>query len=494
MRNPTSPADSTDRARATTPIHAPIAPDEAADGRLFQCWQAEAVRLRETHWGPLEDRLACQMALQSAPTLEARIVARAAWLARQGGLHTRLRQWAVSARWALCALWLAASLAGLGAAAAALGQPHNAVNLSLALLALLGLHTLTFLIWLMSHLPGIPASTALSRLWLWLTKRLAHSPDSALAAQAFVSLTSRMRAWRSILGLISHGAWTLAFLGMVPTLVMLLSTRRYTFHWETTLLSPQAFVDLTRALSAWPQQLGFPPPGSIEIAASVGTQPLAASVQADWSWWLIGCIVAWGLIPRAAALLFCVLHLRQRLRQPLVDAHLPGWLELRERLLPTHHHLGIDRPAPGDCLTHEAAGQPAPSGNQTAILAYELGTNLDWPPPSLPATIEDWGRCDSRDDRLRIRQRLERPPAHLLLAYDARLTPDRGTRAWLHELRHRCPDLAVLSLGTPAIDDANPNSVAHRVSAWTSMLASLNIEQIQSLSDWLSRVENASHD
>ncbi|CAM5206486.1 hypothetical protein CDEN61S_00302 [Castellaniella denitrificans] len=460
----------------------PSTADARAASPLLQYWQAEAVRLREAHWGPLEDRAACQAALRRPADLQGRILARAAWLAEHGELHDRLVQWAVGARWALALLWLCACLAGIGTAAAVLGQGQ--VNLALALLGLLGLHALTFLIWLAGWLPGLPDSTTLSRLWLWLTRRLVRGPDGALAAQAFLSLLGRARAWKTAIGLISHGAWTAAFLGAVPTLLLLLSARRYTFHWETTLLSPDAFVGATRALGHLPGLLGFPAPDDAQIAASLGPQPLAAGVQADWSLWLIGCIVVWGLLPRLLALFACVLHLRRRLARLTVDPGLPGWLDLRERLLPTHASLGIDRPAPE---AGGAAGPAAPApalGGHAAVLAYELGPDLAWPPAGLPDDVADLGRCDSREDRARIRALLRAPPAHLLFVCDARLTPDRGAAAWLDELRRSCPDLRALCLGgTP-----------QRLRAWQDILSQQAVSRIPSLDGWFEHIGSFRHD
>src|SRR5690606_10045399 len=313
--------------------------------------------------------------------------------------------------------------------------------------------------------------------------RLARGPDSALAAQSFLSLLGRARAWKSAIGLISHGAWTAAFLGALPTLLLLLSTRRYTFHWETTLLSPDAFVAVTRVLGGLPALLGFPAPGDAQIAASLGPQPLAAGVQADWSLWLIGCLIAWGLLPRLLALCVCIWHVRLRLGRLAVDPDLPGWLDLRDRLMPTHASLGIDRPAPAWDGTAVAAG-PVASGDQAAVLAYELGSDLVWPPEGLPAVVADLGRCDSREDRARIRAWLDTPPAHLLFVCDARLTPDRGAAAWLDELRRTCPDLRALCLGgTPA-----------RQQAWHDMLAQQAISRIPSLHGWLEHIGIPRHD
>ncbi|WP_066458756.1 DUF2868 domain-containing protein [Castellaniella caeni] len=455
---------------------------DAPASPLFQHWRAEAVRLREAHWGPLEDQAACQAALRVPAGLQDRILARAAWLAAHGTLQQRLRQWAASARWALIGLWLAAGLAGIGAASAALDHAQGSVNLAAAIIGLLGLHALTFLIWLAGCLPGLHPSTTLSRLWLWLTRKLAHGPDSALAAQAFVSLLNRARAWKPALGLLSHGAWSIAYLTALPTLLVLLSTRRYTFHWETTLLSPDAFVALSRLLGSVPQWLGFPTPAGIDIAGSTGLLPASAAIQADWSLWLIGCVVAWGLLPRLISLAVCLAWLHARLRQLRIDPALPGWLELRERLLPTHQHLGIDRPAP-TARAGLAPAHAAPArGAHAAVLACELGPDLAWPPPGLPPEVIDLGRCDSRVDRARIRQTLD--AHHLLLVCDARLTPDRGTAHWLDELRHACPQLRVLCLG---------GSPEHQA-LWRHALGQQALAQVSSVQDWLAHLGTSPHE
>ena len=461
--------------------HHPSPAAPVTTSALLRHWQAEAVRVREAHWGPLEDRAAVQAALRGPADLPERILLRAAWLAEHDTLHERLLQWASGGRWALFILWLAACFAGVGTAVAVLGQAQ--VNLALALLGLLGLHALTLLIWLISCLPGLPEPTFLSRAWLWLTQRLVRGPDSALAAQSLLSLLGRARAWKSTIGLISHGAWVAACLGALPTLLLLLSTRRYTFHWETTLLSPDAFIAFTRALGSLPGQVGFPAPDDAQIAASLGLQPVAAGVQADWSLWLVGCFLMWGLVPRLLALCGCILHVRRCLARLKVDPDLPGWLDLRDRLMPTHTRLGIDRPAPplAGAVGPEA---PAVAGHQAAVLAYELGPDLPWPPDSLPADIANFGRCDSREDRARIRALLNTPPAHLLFVCDARLTPDRGAAAWLDELRRSCPDLRALCLdGTPA-----------RLQAWHDILSQQAISRIPSLKSWLEHIGSSRHD
>ena len=454
------------------------------DSPFLRHWLAEALRLRETQREPVDDTAELDAVLQGPAGLDERILRRAALLGEREGLRARLVRWAASARLALILLWVMALFTGMGTAAAALGAGDRPVNLALALLALLGLHAATLLIWLLSFLPGIVPSTGLSGFWLWLTAKFARGPDAALAGQALASLLTRARAWRHILGGISHGAWIAAFVGALAALLMLLSTRRYAFQWETTLLSPDAFVAMAHALGAVPAQLGFPIPDSAVIARSDGLHILPAAAQAQWSAWLIGCVVVWGLLPRLIAGLASVWVARRRLRSLRIDPGLPGWLELRERLMPRHQALGIDAPAPGP-----AAGapwsRPAPAAfaGALAILGFELGAQAEWPPATLPNGVRDMGLCDSRGDRRRILDQLRQPPRRLLLVCDARQTPDRGTRAWLAELQGLCPRIDMLLLHRPG-----------REAIWHAALDAQGIAATPSIAHWADADPPPDHD
>lgn len=459
----------------------PASVHPGSPGTLFVHWQAEAVRLREARQGPLEDRIACQQAMRAPAHLPTRILTRADVLATRSGLQTQLLHWRTAARWAFVALVSAAFLTGIGAAAGTLAHgQQGAINLASALLGLLGLHALTFLIWLASTLPGIPAASAASQLWLWSARRLTHGEDTALAAHAFLGLLARARAWKALIGTLSHALWTAAFLGALPTLIVLFSTRRYTFHWETTLLSLDSFTRLTQTLGSLPRLLGFPIPATADIAASLGTRSASAVTQADWSLWLLGCVLAWGLLPRLLALAGCLVQLRRRLRRIAVDPALPGWLELRERLMPSQDYLGVDRAAPARQASVAPTDSPSRPAGQAAILAYELGPRHPWPPETLPEGVHDLGRCDSREDRQRVRAQLLTPPRQLLLVCDAALTPDRGAAQWLDELQALPTQLEVLLTG---------DSSTARRDAWHALLRARRIPQASSLDDWLAQAK-----
>ncbi|MFA7438142.1 DUF2868 domain-containing protein [Castellaniella sp.] len=452
---------------------------------VFAYWLAEAIRLREAYQGPLDDAQANRMACERADDLPGRILWRAGRLAADSGLQQHVQHWAHSARWAAILLLAAACLAGAGTAGTVLAQQDGRINLALALTGLLGLHLLTFTLWLLSRLPGLSGGRGLASLWLWLTRRLARGPDATLAGQALLSLLSRARATQAAMGLVSHALWSAGFLGMLPTLVLLLSTRQYRFHWETTLLPPQAFTHLTHWLGWLPGRFGFPLPPDAGIAASLNEPALSPAVQADWSLWLIGCILAWGLLPRVLALAACAIEWRHRLARLRIDPALPGWIDLRERLAPRHDSLGTDQPAPAQIQRMASAEpQPGPLSGRTAILAHELGPDLDWPPPDLPAHVQDLGRSDGRSDRQRLRAQLDPPPARLLLACDARLTPDRGTLRWFEELHTLCPGMRVACLGGDA---------GARLAIWQHALAERGIPVVADASGGFRTPEGSRH-
>ena len=120
-----------------------------------------------------------------------RILVRAHRLADREQLPAQLQGWTRSALAVLAALFALALFSGIGLALGALGDGARPVNVLWALGALLGLHALTFLLWLASFLLRPAAATGLGRLWLWVTRKLARGPDTALAPQALLNLLAR---------------------------------------------------------------------------------------------------------------------------------------------------------------------------------------------------------------------------------------------------------------------------------------------------------------
>lgn len=401
--------------------------------KLQRLWLCEAVRLREEHAGLLEDSEANRRARASGGDLAARIETRALCLAERDGQTQALRHWLQGARLALLLLGLMALASGAGLAVAALGDGQAPVNVFWALGSLLGLHVLLLAGWLLGLLLGGGHRAALGRLWLWLSEKLARTASAAHVGPALVLLLQRHRLNRWLLGMAVHGLWLVALTTALLMLLALLSTRRYGFVWETTLLGGDTFVALTRGLGALPGLLGFPVPDAATIRAS-GDSPLPLeSARHAWAGWLIGVVLCYGLVPRLLLALLCLWRWRAGMASVRLDVDLPGYGLLRERLLPNSERLGVCDAAP-DTL-YQVPGAGAVLDSQGALLvAIELDDRRPWP-PALPKQVADAGVIDSREQRRHLLEQLSRfPPARLAIACDPRRSPDRGSLALLAEL------------------------------------------------------------
>jgi hypothetical protein len=426
-------------------------------------WLAETVRLREEHWGSLQDTDAIRQARIAPGPLEARVLLRARLLGQREGLPQHLRQWRSAAGIAFVLLLAAALLAGLSAALGALGDGSRPVNVVWAVGALLGLHALTFLLWLLSFAGGQPAGGGLARLWLWAARKLARGPDAALPAQALVSLLARAHAMRWLFGAISHLIWLVALGAALLALVAVLSTAHYSFAWSTTLLSADAFVALTRTLGWLPAQLGFPVPDAALVRISDGTQVLPAAAQAQWAMWLLGTVAVYGVLPRLLAWLASIAGLRRAARGLRVDMALPGYAVLRDRLQPPAEALVTGEEAghptadtPNGVASHRIASHHALAvGAQAVLVGLELPGDIEWP-PAASGTDSDRrtyvaGNLDTREQRNTLLDALAATPAaRLLIACDARQTPDRGTLALIADLASKAAQTRVwLTPGAP---------------------------------------------
>jgi hypothetical protein len=273
------------------------------------------------------------------------------------------------------------------------------------------------------------------------------------------------------------------------TMLAILSTRRYSFNWETTLLSPDTFVAITTTLGWLPAQLGFAMPSAAIIRASDGLQQLPESAQALWSSWLIACVVVYGLLPRLACLILSVLVTKSRLAAIRLDTGLPGYAELRDRLSPASENAGIDSPQAPAFQAHIRQGQYAyPPTDHPLLVGIELPPDRPWPPAGLPRTVADLGVVDSRSQRKKLLDDLQaRPPQKMLMACDAQQTPDRGVVALLADLAGLAGHSHVALLGLAAQDTVH----GRRAAVWQDKLIAAGFapEQIHTdlapALDWL---------
>lgn len=456
-------------------------PDGEAYGRLYggtrahlpltDLWLAETVRLREEHWGPIEDTDAVRQARLAPDSLETRVLLRARVLGGREHLDDTLQAWRRAAMTAMVLLLVMAVLAGAGAALGALGDGSRPVNVIWAVGALLGLHALTFALWLLGFaLAPRAAGAGLARFWLWISRKVARGPDAALAPQALLNLLARAGALRWLFGAVSHLTWLVALCAALGTLVAVLSTASYRFAWATTLLTPDAFVHLTATLGWLPARLGFAAPDAALVRASDGTQILPAMAQVQWSVWLIGTLAVYGILPRAAAWLLSVVMLRRAARRLRVDMALPGYAALRDRLQPTAESLGVEGAAQPAHQPHVGgAGPPGGLGARAVLVGLELPGDIAWPPAGLPASAYSAGNLDTREQRNSLLDALAAtPPPRLLIACDARQTPDRGTLALIADLSSKA---ALTRVWLSRTFDAAVPDVSGRDQLWLARLA-----------------------
>ncbi|MDB6143293.1 MAG: hypothetical protein JWP80_2337 [Pseudomonas sp.] len=433
-------------------------------------WLTEAVRLREEHAGPLEDMEANRRARAAAGDLTSRIKNRALWLAERDGLVSALRHWKQGARLALLVLAIIVVVSGAGLAFAALGNGLTPVNVFWALGSLLGLNLILLLSWATGMLYAGESTASLGRLWMWLSEKLARDAQAAQLAPALILLLQRQRLNRWLLGMVVNGAWLLALLSALTILLLLMATRRYGFVWETTILGSDTFVSVTQMLGAIPSLLGFNVPTETMIRASGDSALNIDSARQAWAAWLVGVLLVFGIIPRLLLALMCLWRW-QRGRAALgLDLNLPGYAQLRERLMPSSERLGVNDAAP-DHLHSVQPRSSALDSKGALLVAIELDDDRPWPPP-LPSAVVDGGILDSRESRQKLLDQLTRfPPARLAIACDPRRSPDRGSLALIAELVRCAGETRLWLLPAPPGQSLD----AERVGDWHAALQELKI-------------------
>lgn len=437
---------------------------------LNNLWLTETIRLREEHAGPLEDLEANRLARTAGGDLSSRIQHRALWLAERDGLRNALTHWLQGARLALILMALLAVVTGAGLAFTALGDGQTPVNVFWALGSLLGLNLILLLSWALGLVFAGEHGATLGRLWLWLSEKLARDAKAAQLAPALLLLLQRQKLNRWALGLLVNGLWLLAMLSALVILLMLMATRRYGFVWETTILGGDTFVAMTQALGALPALLGFSVP-SVEMIRASGDSALnIESARQAWAAWLVGVLLVYGVLPRLVLALVCLWRWKSGKARLRLDMNLPGYAQLRERLMPSSERLGISDAAPEHLHRVESAVSELRSDG-ALLVAIELDDQRAWP-PSLPETVSDAGILDSRESRHKLLEQLSRfPPARLAIACDPRRSPDRGSLALIAELARNASATRVWLLQAPhgeALD-------AERLGDWHVALQQLEL-------------------
>jgi hypothetical protein len=400
--------------------------------KFTELWQTEAIRLKEHHHGAMDDSAYIYALRAEDLNPEQKIIRRAQRLATASGLDKAISNYRLLTKYAFLLMLVLSVLSGIGLGYASLGSRSAEVNLLSAWIALLGLHALSFIIWLVFLF--IPKRSdrdypLLGQAWIWLTKKLSRGPDATLVPNALFSLTRQQRSTSWLLSSITHALWLMILSSALATLFFLLSTRRYTFVWETTILSASSLENIAYALGILPSMLGFPMPEVSQLITEGATA--SPALHALWSSWLIGQLIVFGLLLRLLALMISLVISRIRIARCRIDIDSAAYAPLLARLEPVSISTGVDAPAPDLPISELPKAALDLSGNGTLIVGIELDPHETWPiiESNNSERLLDGGNIESREQRHHLLTELgqrKEPLQQILFICDAAQTPDRS--------------------------------------------------------------------
>ena len=464
--------------------------EPTAASALASAWMAAAIQRIESA-GPLDDAAELHLAFRHRQGRAAQFYDRAWRLGQRLGLPDEMARWRQIGVVMVVALAALMALSALGIARAVLGEGRS-INAMAALVSVLGLNAVMLALWLAGATwswlarPVGGGGSALGRLALWLTARfpLDRNPHATQLLQAGTALLRRERLLPWATGAIGHTIWALAFVMIVLVLGFGFAFHAYQLTWETTILSADFFqrvVHLTGLLPSW---LGFPVPDAAAIqqagsAATSGWQQ--AATQRQWAWWLMGCTVAYGLLPRVLLAIGSAAGWRAGVarlgRLDEADPYVRRVFARLDALEPPPQVIDPERRAP----TGEAPGRVLPAGTPgaVALVGFELPPECAWPPTAWQAPLV---LCEQLDGSARQRQSvltqlLSLRPETLVIACHALSSPDRGTARVLREMTAHAPRSALWLLAD-ADARADPDKLAAAVRRWRDWLTAESLAHV----------------
>lgn len=385
---------------------------------LKSLWLTETVRLIEKENGRFNDDEANRIARNEAGTLTTRLIKRAELLSEQNSLQQVQVGWLNSAKLSMIILLIIALLTGAGLAFSALA--NNPVNLYWALLCLLGVHFVSLFLWAISCI-FVPneSGSLLIHIWLWLANKLSQKKTVSQVLPAFITLFSDKIRW--LVGLIVNLLWTVILFSALVILVILLSTKNYSFEWQTTLLSADSVIRLTYLLGWLPSTLGFTLPDTdmIRVSAKAMTD---AEIRSAWAIWLLGIFIVYGLGVRITLFIFCWLKWVIGCQNITLNLQEREYQQLANELQPVAVKSIVDQEHQHDDVRLGNQQINKITGSKQYLLAIDMEPS--WVPPEQSLFL---GFLNNNEQRKSILEFLQQNPAEkLLIAIDTDRSPDRG--------------------------------------------------------------------
>ena len=419
---------------------------------------AEALATLESESAPLADTDELAAAHRAHATLAARVDERAWRLARREGLLAELATLQRRLPWLMVAGAALVAASAYAMLAAVVGEGRS-INVVMAFLSLLGLHGAALLLWLLALASGSRGGGLPQSLLALATRRLPPPRRALLRAAETLAARAGLVPWA--FGFASHVMWLLAFAVVGAGLWIAFAFHAFRLGWETTILGPDAFRGFVQATSLLPEKLGFP-------AAAAAWQSDVAPLERHrlLAWWLIGCTLVYGLLPRLLLALLSAGVCRRRARKVQLDPASPWVRRLASRFgrLDESHIVDADASLGRVGPAHAPGAPQAPAAHgPLALVGFELPPETPWPPQPFAAAAAWTLRLEGREDeREALAQRVAaEAPGRLLVAVDGAASPDRGTG---HVLRSLGPQQR--AIGLLLLDRPGRASETRRWSRW----------------------------
>jgi hypothetical protein len=444
----------------------------------------ETIRWHEQEHGrSRDDETANAIGRSTHGTLADQLAARAAALPEAATAAIDIKRLMHALDWITVLVWASAGLAGWLAARTALEARE--IDALVVLSALLGLPTVTLLIWFAIVLVkrgrridgGLPGRL-LQALCEALAPRVLRTPLAPDLVRAAVD-GLRTRAGQARIALLIHGAWLVYTAAALIAMGLYFSFIEYTLTWGTTILDADTIVSLVDVLSAIPAALGLMPvmtPESV-LAARDGTA--TAIPRANWAAFLMASVLMYGVLPRLVlALSYAVLAHRAGQRLTL-DTGLAGYLRLRELVHPAAVPADQSE-APMATLPRAPRQAAETAAGPVLIIAAERSTDdLLAAIPDLSAPVI--GAVDTRAARRQLEAALRAqpyPPPGLLATCSLLRTPDTGTACILGETAQTADAPLILVMHDAHELAARGGDPATRINDWDRLADAVGADYV----------------
>jgi hypothetical protein len=336
---------------------------------------------------------------------------------------------------------LLSGLAGMLAVVQAVSGAGT-LNVFWVLMVLLGFNLLSFVLWLLfTFVLRTPASSPLVSIFMpclnWTIKLAAKGHYSQYASKTWLHIQLSNPQGKWFIGRVVHSVWLSYLAGGFIALLLVLMTRQYDFIWGSTILDQAAFQQLTAYLSFSMDVIHWPTPSVDEVIASQqGLNEMSSTLRSSWAYFLLGCLLFYGLFPRLVAWVMCRVLGAVQLRRFSLNYQDPYYLALKREWQPLSGQ--------GDILDADSHAQPHQSLQKTKqsfralpsealFLGFELPRSLVTQLPSQLTTpvLVNVVNKDTTDQALAF---IKNSAGSVVFLVNANKPPDRGTLRLLQSL------------------------------------------------------------